>query len=391
MSAFFGLSFVLLSLSHLLAISGDKVYTLLPKYFEIIGYSANSTGFIMSFYGLGGLFAIPLLFVIIDRIRKEYIIIFALICNALLSYGYLIPMANEKLYALPRFAQGAMFTLMAVCYTALISLLVSKEKRVQGLALFCITGQIGLLFSINVGEIIFDTRGLLSLYFFSLVLFIGSLVLILLIVRNIDHSEEKTGLSKQPSVFLKSLDLKRLLPICIWIFLFGFGYGTIQVFLPKWVLTSGLKLISPFYIAFPLTVIVSRIFFGKYLDLLPKYQTLLLPLFLLPLSLVAVIFINSYVILALVGVIYGLCHSIIYPILLSFLMDYSDVSVRGRITLLFQSLLHMGLFVSSLTGGYIAVTSVKWTFLISSIIVSMGLVLWMFVKHTFKSDYLAAP
>ncbi len=366
------LVYITIALSFYLAITGNDSYDLLPKHFELNGFSPATTGLIMSFTGLGGMLILPFLFFVVDVFKKKSILTAALLLQAVIPLFYLVPLPQNVLYAVPRLFQGSMAAVVLINFTTVQSYVIPPEKRSRGFALFGIMGQLGLFSSILFGEILYDAFGFLALYLFTAVIFIGAAIVL-------QFFPENKYLEKHPlprfSDFLTVLRQKEVYPALFWIFILGSGFGTILSFLPKVVLDAGLKQIRPFYIAFPITVIILRFTVSSYFDRLHKHTVLFLPLLLLPLSLALSTFIKNYTVLIITGILYGFSHGILFPVLLAYLIDYSPFNFRGRMSLLFQLFFNLGIFISSNIGGILAGYSVSLTFFVMAGCTSAGILL----------------
>lgn len=370
-------SFIIIWLVHFLVITGEKAFDLLPKHFELQGLDATEVGFIMSFTGLGGVVILPVFIFLIDRYKKKYIVYTAIAAHLLIPVLYFIPCSQPEFYGIPRFLQGATYSVLVITFTSIASFTIPQESRSQGLALFGLAGQMSLAFGVGVGEMVLDTFGFFYLYLFSVFVIFVSLFFIRRFFGggvSIDNETTEEHDFKSIAALFRN---PKTLPVIFWVFLFGVSYGIILAFLPKLVISKGMSYIRPFYIAFPFTVVAARVFFGKVFDLFPRNFTVGFPLVFLPLSLFIMYYSTSYIHLVGAGILFGLCHAFLYPILLAMIIDYASNALRGRVVLVFRFFYHLGIFVSAYLGGYYAAASVASLFLLAGVTSSSGLLLWL--------------
>jgi len=353
-------SFVILAFSLYTGVTGNDSYNLLPKHFEIIGFSASETGFIMGFTGIGAMLMLPFVALFIDHFRQKRILTGALIIQLCIPLFYFLEVPFPRLYAAARFVQGGTFSVMMISYTAALSFIIPSDRRSWGYAIFGIMGQLGGLTSFALGESIYDAYGFFPLYVFTLVLFGISITLIQFFPekKNFDDSQ-KPKLSDFGAVFKQ----KQLYPALYWILILGLAFGTMLSFIPKIIMERGLEKVGPFFIAYPLTVALLRLTLGSFFDRFSKKIVLFIPIIMVPVSLFMVSIVHSYALLIIAGICYGVAHGVMFPVLLAYLMEHAPVQFRARMSLIFQFLFNFGLFLSANIGGYIAEISVRWTFI----------------------------
>ncbi|AFG36268.1 MFS transporter [Spirochaeta africana] len=353
-------------------VSGNESFNLLPKHFALQGIHPAVTGFIMSFTGIGGIVVLPFLAFFVDHFRAKDILTVAVLLNILVPLIYFLPVPAAELYAVPRALQGSLFGIMMVGFNAALGHSLPPGNRSRGFALFGLMGQAGGLTAIAVGELIFDAGGLSRLYLFSFLLFSCSLLLVRLFPEE-KHQQHATDPRLRD--FVEVLGRRSMLPPLFWIFILGSGFGTMLAFLPDLVLERNLAMVRPFYIAYPITVAAIRISLSQYFDRFPLYRVLLLPVAMIPLSMLAVNAAQSIVLLAVAGICYGIAHGVMFPTLMGHLMDRSPVHFRGRMSLVFNLMFSFGLFVAGNIGRLFIDESVQGAFTGMAVISSLGLLL----------------
>lgn len=373
--------FLILWFGLLLGGAGQEVYNLLPKHFELQGFPPETVGFIMGFTGLGGILIMPLFALFIDRFNKQRMLFGVIILHTLTPLLYFIPMSPRSLYFIPRLLQGAQISLMMILFLTLVSFVVIPERRGQGYAVLGMMGHIGLFAGMNLGEFFFDIFGFPAVYLLSVCFFTGSI----LVLKLMPETEENTSVGTPESLprlsdFKAIITRRELFPVFYWIVLLGFGFGFWLTFIPTIAFNGGLERVRPFYIAYPLTVLLIRSTVSSYFDKLPRGVVLIPPLILLPLVFILATRVTSVLSLALLGVLYACAHSVLFPVLISILMNHSPVSFRGRMSILFQLFLNGGMFLAANIGGLLIGISLYFALYVSAAFTATGLLLFVYIS-----------
>jgi MFS family permease len=68
----------------------------------------------------------------------------------------------------------------------------------------------------------------------------------------------------------------------------------------------------------------------------------------------SLLFVRSYPMLIIPGILYGISHGISFPVLTAALIDPAPKGFRGRMVVIAQLMFTLGIFLSSHIGGFIA-------------------------------------
>ena len=373
--------FFLLGAAMYFGVSASESFNLLPKHFSLQGISPVRTGFIMGWTGAGALLVLPFLAAVVDRFRAGRILAVAMLVGMAVPALYFLPVPDSAFFAIPRAVQGALFAVMTISYNAALGRVLPAGSRARGIALFGLIGQAGGLTAAAVGEIMFDSGGLTRLYIFSFCLF--ALALISALLYPARPPVEKNSRSSWRE-FIEVLGHRHYILPLFWVFTLGAGFGTFVAFLPDLVLARGIGLVRPFYIAYPIMVALLRLSVSQLFDRYKLVYVLAIPLAVLPLSLLSAYLAGGYTLLALAGAGYGVAHGVIFPRIMGYLMDCSPERFRGRMSLAFNMMFSLGLFVSANLGGFVAEKSVSGVFLAMAGFTSLGFFLLLFFGSSVK-------
>ena len=335
--------------------------------------------------GLGGLFIIPILVFIIDRIRRKLLINFGLLLLIALSMVFLLNIKSYLIFAGIRFFQGSVIALFIICYVTIISNLLPAKIRANGFALFGIAGILPFIISVGFGEKLYFLFGFDFIVCLSIVFFLSALVFLIFVRESHDLDTHKK--SSHLLSLLKMLKVKAIYPYLFWTFSLGSTFGLFLTLLPGLFYAKGIRQISDFWISYPIIVILIRVLYGMYFTDEFVKKMLFVPIACLSLSLFIVTLINHSFFVFIPGIIYGISHGFLFPVLSAGLISHAIPSFRGRMSLLFQSFNSLGLFFSSTAGGFLADHfSVESPFLIFSLYNLTGLVL-LFYLYKIKKKF----
>jgi MFS family permease len=75
------------------------------------------------------------------------------------------------------------------------------------------------------------------------------------------------------------------------------------------------------------------------------------------------------------GVAYGGCHAVLFPVLISILMNHSPASFRGRMSVLFQLFVNAGMSLAANLGGLLIGLSLPFALYFSAAFTLSGILL----------------
>ncbi|MBI9109180.1 MAG: MFS transporter [Spirochaetales bacterium] len=347
--------FVIVSLSFFFFALGNTLFDLLPLHLETIAVGKKEIGFIMSFSGLGGFAALLPLAMMIDRVSLKNLLSAAIGILVISQTVYLGGAAPYPFYAVPLFIRGALLSLFMISFMTLISHIVPDEKRMMGFSIFGIMGQLPFPLSIGIGEKIYHLAGFKVITLIAFSCFIISFVILRF------YREEKPVIPHLMQNSLRDMMLifksKSIYPFLFSFFILAYAFGTLQVFLPGFLFSRGINRISLFWIIFPSTIILLRLFFARVFDRFPRTRMLILPLIFLPVSFIILLSVSGYNQLIFPAIVYGIAHGVMFPVLNAAIIDHAPEGFRGRVMVISQLTISLGFFLSARTGGLIADTA----------------------------------
>ncbi|AHC16779.1 MFS transporter [Salinispira pacifica] len=351
--------FIFLAFALYAGVAGHESFTLLPKHFSLLGYSPGTSGFIMSFTGLGGMLFMPLLALFVDNFRQKYILMAGYLIYGLSALCYFLEPSDPRLFAIPRLFQGGMITVTMVSLTAAVSHVLPPEQRSRGYALFGVLGQLGAMTGVSTSEWLFDSFGFPAFIIFaSGALGVAAVSSLIFPEKRPDLGHEKP----KPRDFLDALKNRSIYPFLYLALILGTGFGTMLGFLPDMVLLRDVGVIKPYYVAYPATVITIRLVASHWFNKFSARRILFVPLLMIPSALLLVASLQTTMGLIAAGIAYGVAHGVLFPVLQAELINRSAPNFRARMALLFQFMFNGGIFLAANFGGFLADRSLVLTF-----------------------------
>lgn len=377
-STLFTRHFSLLFAAHLLFGLSFWPYVLLPVFLQGLGADLAHVGIVMGSASLSGILVRPWIGSTLDRIGRR-------VC--LLSGGFIFLTANLSylwisrigwgIYAVRLLHGAGMGILMATFFT-LAADLSPASRRTEGIALFGVSGHLAGALGVLLGEQILRLGGYGALFQFCAVL-AGLSILVSFFIQE-PVSRRAGGPAEER--FLKTA-LKRATRIPLAATLaFAVGMTSYMVFLKPYALSVGFPSISYFFLAYSLTAVAVRLIGANW----PERFGLKRVLYPSQLSLAAGVLLTflwpSPEGWILSGLLCGIGHGFIFPILSVLVISREHEARRGSLMTLFTLFYDLGLFVGAPLLGLIA----KWRgypsmFIAAALVVLASWILFVFLDQ----------
>jgi len=339
----------LLFTAHLLFGLSFWPYVLLPVFLQGLGADLAQVGIVMGSASLSGILVRPWIGSTLDRVGRR---------RCLLSGGFIFLTANLSylwisrigwgIYAVRLLHGAGMGILMATFFT-LAADLSPASRRTEGIALFGVSGHLAGALGVLLGEQILRLEGYGTLFKVCA----GLAGLSILVSFTI---QEPSGQGEAPPTegFLKTA-LKRPIRIPLAAtFAFAVGMTSYMVFLKPFALSIGLSSISYFFLAYSLTAVAVRLIGANWPERF-GFKRILYPSQLsLALGIVLIYLRPSLGGFVLSGLLCGIGHGFIFPILSVLVISREHEARRGSLMTLFTLLYDLGLFVGAPMLGLIA-------------------------------------
>lgn len=284
---------------------------MLPAYLSGIGASQTFIGF----YNILGILLTVIVVVFfgktlvrLPRVQMLRTGFTVLVASLLLSWWFADSLAALAVLRLVgAFSQVFVSTLML----SVLLDLTPAENRAGGIALYSVAGMITNPISSLAGEAVLHTLGGPALFLLA-----GGISLLTLGWSFLIREPAVPPREEAPLSFWKVVGLPELRTLIGLAFLFGVFYSALMAFLPDHTQkTLGAANLSAFLIPFSVISIAIRTFFGAKLDDHPPRRFLWLSFVAVGLSQILLLLPGSWWWIAAAGFLYGLGHSVLYPLL----------------------------------------------------------------------------
>lgn len=345
-------AFWAMALANLCHTASFSAFFLLPLFVLDHGGNQGDIGVIMGVFALASALCRPWVAEMIDRIgrKRSY------------TVGSLLMLVSPFLYIFIQDPLGATYPLflllravhgigLAICFTAVFTFMADilpPDRLNEGIGMFGISGLLGIAIGPVVAEITLEHFG-----FFGLFLTAGALAAVALFVHQPLQESSRERRSTQEITFFGLLKRKKFIAVGLLALLFGFGVAATGGFVAPLAEERNLGFISVYFFCYSGGAIAVRFIGGWLADSLGEKRILpygiafyMAGLFLLP-------FTYNQVTLCAAGILSGIGHGLLFPLLNTMAVRDEPAAIRGKATGIFTGGIDTGIFAGSLMLGYI--------------------------------------
>jgi predicted MFS family arabinose efflux permease len=341
-----------IAFANLLFFLGNSFYIMFPIFLKQLGASESFIGImnnadkiliIITSIGIASFIRIKNK---IHILRTGYLIL----TIAFFSYFFISSLSWNILII--RIMHGIGFSIAMIFGTNIVFDIVPIEEAVEAVGIYGITGAITNAVSPFIGELLIS-KG----YSFYYIFIISSiLVLLSLCVTFImpvpERRDDKASVEGQNG-FIHLFSNGRFTLIMLAAIIFGGGFGVIVTYLPNFILTTTDLKFSYFFIFYITVLIIIRF---NLLGKLSGFNTnaiLIITFFIGALMNIFVNFLYSMLILIGLGIMYGLTHGVLFPMLNTISISLVSKEDKTKANALYMAGFYGGMMLFSLTLGFL--------------------------------------
>ncbi len=346
-------AFWAMALANLCHTASFSAFFLLPLYILQQGGNQGDIGVVMGVFALASAVSRPWVAEMIDHIgrKRSYtlgsILMFA---SPFLYLGIDDPLGAAYLpFLLLRALHGVG---LAICFTAVFTFMADilpRDRLNEGIGMFGISGLIGIAVGPALAEITLEHLGFVGLFMVA-----GALAgIALLIHQPLKESITEHAQDSHANTFFGLLKREKFIVVGLLSMLFGFGLAGSGNFVAPLAEERNLGFISVYFFCYSGGAITIRFVngwlsgrFGENRILPCSIVLYMAGLFLLP-------FTYSQPTLCLAGILSGVGHGLLFPLLNTMAVRDEAASIRGKATGIFTGGIDSGIFAGSLILGYI--------------------------------------
>jgi len=331
-------SFLLSFAAHFLHALAFNLFLHLPGFLKRLGAAEVAIGLIIGASAAVAVFARPLMGAVIDRRGSRPVILVggllhAIACALYLTVGTLGPW----LYVV-RVVHGAAGAMIFVSLFAFAASIVPASRRIEGIALFGVSGMLPMSFGGLLGDIVLAHAPYQVLFAVSAALSLAALAI------SLPLRDPGTRPAEPPSgrSWLGAARAAGLLPIWMVAMIFGAAVAAPFTFLKTFVMATGVGSVGLFFTVYSLTAVALRLVAGSLPDRVGPTRVLLPALLLGGLGLGLLAHTHGSAEMAVAGLLCGFSHGFAFPILVGLLVARAPIASRGASYAVFTALWDVG-------------------------------------------------
>lgn len=325
-------------------------YVLLPVFIQDLGSNLAEVGIIIGAASISGMIIRPWLGHALDRVGRRSCLLAGGLVFLLTHMLYLLIDQIGPLIYLVRLFHGLSMGILFATFFTFAADITPPNRRTEGIAIFGIGGHLSGVLGVPLGEFLIRSGGYPGLFKAC-----AAFTVLFTILSYFLKEPKKTGNFPQfrlGDFFRTGFQRINRVPL-IGNGLFALGLISYMVFLKPYTRELGLS-VTFFFMAYSLSAILIRLIGGKWPDqfglktvLYPSFMSLALGIFLLALW-------PSSIGLLISGILCGIGHGFVFPILSTLIINRATDNERGRSMALFTLLFDVGFFIGAPLWGYIA-------------------------------------
>jgi predicted MFS family arabinose efflux permease len=312
----FNPAFILLFIENFFFFSSRNSLNMLPPYLTFLGASKGYTGFFMNVSSLMLVVFVLFFMGTVSRSGKKRLLLSSFSLQLIsLIFMFVFPRNLVLLMAL-QFSAAFSYAFGYTINSSLAFDIIPPQKRISGIAIFGLSGVLAAPAGSFFGEKIYAFLHPEYLFLLSAVFCILSIICVFLI------KEEKAGKEQHFSTFWQIIMRKDLTLLFVLSLLLGGAWSVLATFLPDFTkIRLGLANLSSYFIANSIIAVLSRTVFARTIDNTSRKSLIISALSLILMSMGLACLLNMHWQLYAIGLLYGLGHSILYPVLNAAFVD----------------------------------------------------------------------
>jgi MFS family permease len=345
-------AFWTMALANLCHTASFGAFFLLPLFVLDQGGREDDIGVVMGLFALASALCRPWVSEMIDRIgrKRSYTLGSLLMCGAPLLYPIVdSPLAGGyPLFLLIRVIHGVG---LAVCFTAVFTFIADilpEERLNEGIGMFGISGLLGIALGPMLAEVTLQRFGFNALFFTAAGLS-GISLLVHLPLAEVRHGGEPGP----RRTFFGLLRREKFIVVGLLALLFGFGLAATGGFVAPLAEERSIRFVSLYFFCYSCGAIAVRFVGGRLADNHGERAVLPYAVLLFMSGLLLLPLVGGPVFLATCGILSGLGHGLLFPLLNTMAVRGENAAVRGKATGIFTGGIDAGIFAGSLLLGYI--------------------------------------
>lgn len=342
--------FLLACAAHFFHALAFNLYLHFPRYLRGLGADELRIGAITGVMAATAIAARPALGAWMDRNGRSRAILLGGIVHVAACLLYLLVSRLGPAVWLIRVVHGVADATLFAALFALAADIVPSSRRIQGIALFGVSGMLPLSLGGLLGDAIL-ARAPFRVLFLTAGAFAALGVLCSLVLRD---AKSEASTAAPPRGFVAAIVQPDLLPIWFVGLAFASSIAGPFTFIATFVAKHEVGTVGAFFTAYSIAAIVLRVALGGLPDRVGARRVLLPALFVLAIGEVVLARAGSAASVAIAGLLCGAGHGFAFPILCALVVARARDAERGTALAIFTALFDGGLLLGAPALGAVA-------------------------------------
>jgi predicted MFS family arabinose efflux permease len=354
---------VLAFIGHFAFCLGLWTFVHLPGYLEGLGGGQAEIGIIIGVLSVSAIVFRPTIGRLMDRRGRRPVVLGGAAINLVAVCAYLTADSLGPWIYLIRILHGVgQASLFSVFFTIAADV-VPASRRTEGIAIFGVSGLLPLSLGGLLGDIILKHWDYSVLFLASALFSLIALLLCTAIPETRPARKNDGPPTRLVAIFLAS----NLIPL--WILTFGFTCGLTSyfTFLKTYIGETQVGSVGLFFLAYSIAAVVCRLFFS-WIPAKVGLRRMLIPmLFSLSSGILVLAYAQNAAMVAIAGVLCGLGHAYVFPIISALVVSRADDDDRGAAMTMYTALFDLGALVGAPLFGWIIERSSYQTMFVTAV------------------------
>ena len=334
----------------------------LPVHLSSIGYSNTQIGIVLGAFALGVLLFRPLSGYVTDQKSRKLSLVIGVSIFLAAPAFYLFSDYFPYLVII-RFFNGLGITFYTTAMPAFITDVAPEDKRGEILGHMANASTLSFMLGPLTGVYVFSTWGFFGLIMACILAGFINLAVILFIQEQYHRTEAKQKVRYKNVVFKRSILVSSFINL-----MYAIIFGGIMTFLPVLLKQTGNLTVGPFFLVESVTIILCRMLTAHLTDRIGRGPVFVFSFVILLVAVFLVSKINTFMLLILVGALFGCGYALCGPALAAFVTDETGQEARGAVFGFFYGAFDAGVIIAGVVLGFIAdLTGLRDMFVMTSI------------------------
>jgi MFS family permease len=343
--------FVFASLGYFFVFLSGAIFYLFPLFLDQFHPSKSLVGLIMGIQSVTAIMVRPLFGRILDRQGGRKVTIWGILIMMVGMPGFHLVHSAGTLAMLLRALNGIGWGVATTAILAICSDLAPADRMAHSLGIIGVAGTIAGAVGPTLAEEILRRHSFGAVFNVSLIMLVAA-ALSIVAIREAPAAKPPT--SDQGTVSFAGYPILVLIIIAAMPIIHGAIRGAVLNFIALFGASVGFGRIGPFFLAFSVAAILTRLGIGDVSDRYGRKQVIFPAAVLIGLNLLWISAVHSYWAFVMSGFVAGLGQGLIFPALSTYIIDFLGRGNKGFAIGLYLSLFDVGMGLGSPLFGWVS-------------------------------------